>query len=304
MDKELLISLETLEQHILKAIVTISEHISLGDNKELISENQFGDTQLEIDLVAEKILDKTLQESKLVKYYLSEENPQLVLAGGDKFIVTFDPLDGSSIVNVNWAVGTIWAIWPVENDLIGQTPRKILSSGIALYGPKTTVVKYDANSQNVVELTYKRIENDRYEWIKTKDIIKITEKTKIFAPANLRATGDSPSYNALFEFWKSNKYTLRYSGGLVPDVYQIFIRQNGVFANPTSELAPAKLRFLYEIAPIAFLIEKAGGSSTDGDRSIMDIEVKNYVMKGPLCVGSSEEVQRFIDYLKKFSRSG
>jgi len=271
----------------------IAELLAFEDTNHTDDHNHFGDKQLKIDVLSDELIFSNLRSSKLVKYALSEEKPELHDMGGQQFIVSFDPLDGSSIIDVNWAVGTIYAIWPVDNDLIGQTPKQILTSGIALYGPRTTVVKYNATTEQVEELTLKKVSQDKSAWIQTKGNIQIAGKTKIFAPANLRATSDNKHYEELFEFWRKNKYTLRYSGGLVPDVYQIFIRGNGVFSNPSSEAAPAKLRFLYEVAPVAFLIEKAGGKSSDGKHSILDIEVESYVMRNALCIGSSEEVARY-----------
>lgn len=254
MNSDQLSQLNVVEQYILKSIEQISELLSHEDTTHIEESNHFGDKQLKIDVLSDEIIFSNLRASKLVKYALSEEKPKLHDMEGQQFIVTFDPLDGSSIIDVNWSVGTIYAVWPVDNDLIGQTPRQILTSGIALYGPRTTVVKYNAGTQQVEELTLKQ-----KTWVQTKANIQIAAKTKIFAPANLRATSDNKQYEELFEFWRKNKYTLRYSGGLVPDVYQIFIRGNGVFSNPSSEAAPAKLRFLYEVAPVSFIIEKAGG---------------------------------------------
>jgi len=286
-----------LESFILKAIAEVSELVEYEETHHIGGENHFGDQQLKIDVLSDEIIFSNLRESQLVKYALSEEKPELHDMSGMQFIVTFDPLDGSSIIDVNWTVGTIYAIWPNENKLLGQTPSQIVSSGIAMYGPRTTVVKYNVEKERVEELTLKTNEVGKKEWCRTKDQLKIAPKTKIFAPANLRATSDNKQYEELFEYWRSNEYTLRYSGGLVPDIYQIFLRGNGVFSNPASEAAPAKLRFLYEVAPISFLVEKAGGKSTDGTRSIMDIEVVSYVMRNTLCVGSEEEVQRFVRML-------
>ena len=100
----------------------------------------------------------------------------------------------------------------------------------------------------------------------TKENIKIEQKTKLFAPANLRAVNEHAPYKKLVDYWISNKYTLRYSilkliinnnnsytGGMVPDIYQIFIKGSGIFANPVTKESPAKLRYLYEVAPLAFL---------------------------------------------------
>lgn len=286
--------LKVLETYILKAIQEIAELIAYGETDHTESSNQFGDKQLQLDVLSDQIMFTNLRNSQRVKYALSEEEPVPQDMGGEQFIVTFDPLDGSSIVDVNWAVGTIWAIWPSEdNKLIGYTGHKILSSGIAVYGPRTTVVKFNTDNEKVQELTLKKDEKGQRVWQVTKEELKVAPKTKIFAPANLRATSDNKAYNELFEFWKSSKYTLRYTGGLVPDISQILVRGNGVFANASSENAPAKLRFLYEVAPVSFLVEKAGGKSTDGKKSILDTEVVSYVMKGTLCLGSTEEVDRY-----------
>jgi len=293
MEKDLLKSVKTLESFILRSIEEISELVAYEDASHIGHSNQFGDKQLKIDVLSDEIIFLFLRSSKLVKYALSEEKPELHDMGGQQFIVTFDPLDGSSIIDVNWAVGTIYAIWPNDNNLIGQTPRQIFTSGIAVYGPRTTVVHYNVETEQVEELTLRKDDEGKTFWSKTKDNIQIAAKTKIFAPANLRSTADNKEYEELFEYWRKKQFTLRYSGGLVPDIYQIFLRGNGVFSNPTSQSAPAKLRFLYEVAPCAFLIEKAGGKSTNGAQSILDIAVESYVMRGPLCIGSSEEVDRF-----------
>jgi len=286
--------LKVVESYILKAIEEIAELIAYGETHHTDTSNHFGDKQLQLDVLSDEIMFTNLRNSQRVKYALSEEEPVPQDMGGEQFIVTFDPLDGSSIVDVNWAVGTIFAIWPSEsNKLIGYTGHKIVSSGIAIYGPRTTVVKYNVENEKVQELTLKKNEKGEHVWQTTKEELKIAEKTKIFAPANLRATSDNSAYNELFEFWKSNKYTLRYTGGLVPDISQILIRGNGVFSNASSEGAPAKLRFLYEVAPVSFLVEKAGGKSTDGKKSILDVEVVSYVMKSTLCLGSAEEVDRY-----------
>jgi len=293
MDKGQLTQLKVVEDQILDAVAEIAELIAYEDTQYIGHRNEFGDKQLKIDVLSDEIIFMNLKASKLVKYALSEEKPELHDMGGEGFNVTFDPLDGSSIIDVNWAVGTIFAIWPGDNNLIGQTPRSIVSAGIAVYGPRTTVVKYNAENGFVEELTLKKDAEGKTFWSKTKDKIHIAEKTKIFAPANLRATSDNKNYEELFEYWRKSKYTLRYSGGLVPDIYQIFVRGNGVFSNPTSESAPAKLRFLYEVAPCAFLMEKAGGKSTNGQESIMDIKTESYVQRSALCLGSEEEVRRF-----------
>merc|ERR1711869_103379 len=93
--------------------------------------------------------------------------------------------------------------------------------------------------------------------------------------------------------------TLRYSGGLVPDIYQQFTKNQGVFANPTSDASPAKLRLAFEAAPFGLLVEKAGGKTSDGvsGGSILDIQINGIDQRTPLAIGSAKEVDRFNEVL-------
>merc|ERR1719359_2501974 len=95
----------------------------------------------------------------------------------------------------------------------------------------------------------------------------------------------------------TNRYTLRYTGGLVPDICQQFTKRQGVFANPTSASSPAKLRLAFEAAPFGLLVEAAGGKTSDGvsGASILDMKITGIDQRTPLCIGSSNEVDRFND---------
>ena len=121
------------------------------------------------------------------------------------------------------------------------------------------------------------------------------QESKVFSPANLRACQEDQGYANLVNYWKQNKYTLRYTGGLVPDVYQCFTKEMGVFSNPTSKASPAKLRVAFEVAPFALLVEKAGGKTSDAvtGGSCLDIRINGVDQRTAGCFGSANEVDRF-----------
>lgn len=140
-----------------------------------------------------------------------------------------------------------------------------------------------------------RAPTDVEGWLCSRERCEIAKQSKIFAPANMRAAQELPQYAALLDYWMSNRYTLRYSGGLVPDICQQFTKKMGVFANPTSEGSPAKLRLAFEAAPFGFLVEKAGGKTSDGisGGSVLDVQITGIDQRTPLCIGSADEVDRF-----------
>merc|ERR1719408_314496 len=115
----------------------------------------------------------------------------------------------------------------------------------------------------------------------------------------MRAAKEVEGYRKLIDHYMDQKFTLRYTGGLVPDVCQQFTKKQGVFTNPTSKSSPAKLRLAFEAAPFGLLVEKAGGKTSDGvtGKSILDTEITGIDQRTPLCIGSAKEVERFNDVL-------
>jgi len=270
--------------------------------------NVFGDSQLEVDLKTDAVIFDALRNSGVVHIGSSEESPIEVTCGGhgDGFSVAFDPLDGSSIIDVNFAVGSIFGIWK-GSGLINRVGRDQCAAMVAQYGPRVTVALAISNEftksgeRLALELTMHDL-----EWIVSKPKLSIASKAKTFAPGNLRATADNQAYQRLVSYWIDNKYTLRYSGGLVPDVYHILIKGEGVLSNASSPKARAKLRLLFEAAPIAFIVEAAGGnscacSSEAGEittaTSILDVVISDLDKRIGVCYGSSEEVQRFVSHI-------
>ena len=110
------------------------------------------------------------------------------------------------------------------------------------------------------------------QWLKTNEFTTIGEG-KLIAPGNLRATQDNEGYADLFNYWLQNTYQLRYTGGMVPDVNQLMVKGKGVFVNVASKNTKSKLRMLYEVAPMGYLIEKAGGKTSEGEKSVLDVPI-------------------------------
>jgi sedoheptulose-bisphosphatase len=275
------------------------------------SANTFGDAQLSVDVIADEIMWEVAKGSEVVAYGASEEEPEIVKCNPKgEYTICWDPLDGSSIVDNNWAVGTIIGVWGSksgkgDDGLLGATGRDQVTSLVALYGPRTTVAV--ALDDGVYEFSYGctpegcMLEDGTYEpWICSRAKIEVAKDCRIFSPANLRAAKEVAGYKRLVEHYMDDKYTLRYSGGLVPDIYQQFTKNQGVFANPTSDSSPAKLRLAFEAAPFGLLVEKAGGKTSDGvtGGSILDVEITAVDQRTALCIGSANEVDRFNEYLE------
>ena len=132
------------------------------------------------------------------------------------------------------------------------------------------------------------------QWLKSNEFTTISEG-KLIAPGNLRATQDNKGYADLFNFWMQNTYQLRYTGGFVADVNQLMVKGKGVFVNVASVNTKSKLRMLYEVAPLAYLIEKAGGKASDGEQSPLDVTITHTEQTSQVAYGSRNEVDRFED---------
>ncbi|EME26278.1 Sedoheptulose-1,7-bisphosphatase, chloroplastic [Galdieria sulphuraria] len=261
----------------------------------LSSVNTFGDQQLQIDVLADQVIEKALQKSGVVESICSEERSKERPCGGTGFAVAYDPLDGSSIIDTNFAVGTIFGILK-GGSFIGHRGREWTAAGCFVYGPRTELTLAVADEEYAHQFIC--IPQDSKDatvlgrW-KRNRVFKTIESGKLFAPGNLRSTVDNSGYQKLVNYWMSNKYQLRYTGGMVPDVNQLLIKGKGVFCNPASISSPAKLRLLFECIPLAFLIEKAGGRSSNGNISLLDIPVNETEERCQVCYGAKEEVERF-----------
>lgn len=275
------------------------------------TQNKSGDDQLHLDIDCDNAVFDAIRKSSVFLIAASEETPVETIVGSEEgenkgsFSIGFDPLDGSSIIDANFSVGSIFGIWPGKG-VLGRTGREQVASAVTLYGPRTTLcIALPSSSTSLgndivfeVTLTSKDgVESNA--WEVSREEIKIQPSGKVFAPGNLRACNDNKKYNDLIQHWISERYTLRYTGGMVPDVYHIFAKSKGVFSNVSSEKAKAKLRLLYEVAPMGLIVEAAGGMTTHEahDGSVLDEKIDDLDRRLGVCFGSVDEVAKYKQFM-------
>jgi len=270
------------------------------------SSNTFGDDQLNVDVLAENLIRDAIASVPSIVTASSEEDPiekpayRGASASDEKYTIAFDPLDGSSIIGPNWTVGTIIGIWDGTSAVSNTaTPRaRQVASILGVLGPRMSAVvavrvheSGDSGSGNVFECAL--TDDGTVEVLRPRVTLTPASKTRYFAPANLRCAAENEKYAALVNHYITQRYTLRYSGGLVPDVYHALVKGHGIYTSPVTEKSPAKLRRLYELAPIALLVECAGGvalDSADGTH-VLDRPVKDTDERGGLVCGNKEDVE-------------
>lgn len=275
---------------IIDTVKEIAVAVKFGELGKAGSENVFGEQQLALDVLSNDIFMNHMKKNPLVGLIASEELDGEEKLGDGQYAVCADPLDGSSLVDVNLAIGTVVGVYKTSS-FIGVKGEQQLASLAAVYGPRTTFLI--TVRKGVAEFRMDRDGN----FFMTKDNFKVGEG-KMFAPGNLRACKFSKAYQDLVNYWCEQQYTLRYSGGMVPDVNQIILKGKGIFAYPGySEEPHGKLRLLFECAPMALLMEQAYGAASDGQIRILEKRVDSIDQRTPIFIGSSEEVQRCQRYL-------
>lgn len=291
-----------------------SHHVSLAGTA-----NAFGDDQLNVDVISESLIRDCLAACPAVVTASSEEDPVERPVhhhphssaeedrGGDnsreRYTVAFDPLDGSSIIAPNWSVGTIIGIWEGESAL-GQDPsRKQVAAILGVHGPRTTAVvavRLPGSTETVCFEVGLSSEEGVVGVAGTQMIrpsVRLTAaapyRTRYFAPANLRAAADDERYMKLVTHYIENKYTLRYSGGLVPDVVHALVKGHGIYLSPVTAQSKAKLRKLFELFPVALILESAGGQAIDPATGldILSQGIDECDARGGLICGNSEDVE-------------
>lgn len=251
------------------------------------SRNQFGEDQVKLDVLSDDIIRSHLTESRLVHSFVSEEQDQEIKLDADApFSVVYDPLDGSSLVDVNFAVGSIFGVYK-NGSVIGKKPRDQVAALYVLYGPRTTL------TYSTGEGVHEFLLNDVGEFVLLREFVTIEPDAKNYSPGNLRAIKDNPAYGETMNRWLRDELTLRYSGCMVADVHHIFSKGQGVFTNVGGKKYPdGKLRLVFECGPLAFLALHAGGKASDGTQLILDKSIGALDQRTPIIIGSAHEVDR------------
>lgn len=254
--------------------------------------NQFGEEQQKLDVLSDDIIAHHLKESGFVASFCSEERDQIVeLDSMAPYSVAFDPLDGSSLVDANFAIGSIFGIYG-GNTFIGRTPRHQVAAMYALYGPRTLFVYAASDGAHMFIL------NEVGEFILLRENLGIADDAKTFSPGNLSAANDTAAFAATLQLWISEEMTLRYSGCMVADVHHILSKGQGIFANVAGGKYPqGKLRLLFECGPFAHIVEQAGGKASTGAAAVLDTTITSVDQRSPIIIGSQKEVKRLEEAL-------
>lgn len=275
-----------------------------------LDENIQGETQKKLDVISNQLIKDILLESGLVRAIASEEEDSIVAGDPNgRYLVCFDPLDGSSNIDINSLVGTIFSIMEVPEGMEGASEEMFLQPGTAqvaagyvLYGPSTQLALTTGNGVRLYTL-----DNTIGEFLLTKDKMSISEDTQEFAinmsnqrfwePAMQTYIGDLIQGTT---GPREKSFNMRWIAAMVGDVHRVLCR-GGIFTYPADNKNPAKpykLRLMYEANPMSFLVEQAGGLSSTGYERIMEIQPQEIHQRVAVILGSKNEVTTCLSYHK------
>ena len=303
-----------LLNNIVTACKQISHLVNQGDLVGILgsaeSENVQGEVQKKLDIITHDIMVNALNWTGQLAGMASEEVDNIIaipeVYPKGKYLVLFDPLDGSSNIDLNLTVGTIFSILryaeggePTVEDFLRPGTEQVCA-GFVLYGPSTMMVLTTGHGVNGFTL-----DQDIGEFILTHPTIRIPEEASEFAinMSNQRFW-EKPVQRYVEECLqgvegpRGKDFNMRWLASLVAEVYRILTR-GGIFMYPYDFKDPSKagrLRLLYEANPMAFIIEQAGGACSTGRERILDIKPTEIHQRVPLVLGSKKEVERIVKY--------
>ena len=297
---------------IASSCISISDAVRKGALANILGSagtgNVQGETQQKLDIFANELLLKSNENTGRLAAMASEENEEIYptqISSGN-YLLLFDPLDGSSNIDVNVSIGTIFSILEkkssdqvCEQDFL-QPGSEQVAAGYVLYGPQTILVLTTGSGVNMFTL-----DQENQQFLLTNENIQIPKDTKEFAinMSNMRHWA-SPVGRYVNECLagstgiRKKDFNMRWIASMVADVHRILIR-GGVFMYPWDQREPnkpGKLRLMYEANPMSFLIEQAGGSSTNGKSRILTIQPSQLHERVSVILGSENEVNLIMNY--------
>lgn len=292
---------------VVSACINISTQVRLGALSGILGEagssNIQGEDQKKLDLIANDLLIQTLSQNTAVAAIASEEEEHFVALHDDgRYLVLFDPLDGSSNIDVNISIGTIFSILqkPVGAltiDSFLQQGSRQLAAGYVLYGPQTLLVLTFKHGVYVFTL------NQNNEFILTRENPTVPTQSNEFAiNASNQRHWQAPIQQYIAELLagsdgvRRKNYNMRWVASMVAEVHRILMR-GGVFLYPKDNRNPekaGKLRLMYEANPLSLIITQAGGNAHNAQQNILDIQPQSLHQRIAVILGSAEECDHIL----------
>ena len=305
---ELILLIRTLLAGCKEISFRVSQGALAGVLGSTLSENVQGETQKKLDVISNQILKDILKESGYVKAISSEEEDDVVACHPDgKYLVSFDPLDGSSNTEINSLIGTIFSIshapqWmePDDPSAFLQPGTQMVAAGYVLYGPSTMLAMTTGRGTHIYTL-----DKTHGGFLLTHPNIEVPTETKEFAiNASNQRHWEAPMQSYITDLLagedgpRGKDYNMRWVAAMVGDIHRVLCR-GGIFMYPFDKRNPAKpgkLRLLYEANPMAFLMEQAGGLASTGECRIMEVMPTEIHQRVPVIIGSKDEVEACLSY--------
>lgn len=260
------------------------------------STNNTGDDQQKLDVLANIRFTRALAKGGEVCALISEEEESFTdLNNNGKYVIAIDPLDGSSNIDVNVSIGTIFSVYrrksavgtPISQEDILQKGSEQVAAGYILYGSSTMLVYTTGHGVNC--FTY---EPSLGEYFLSNERLTMPEDGKIYSINEGSANSFSEGVKNYVQYCKDSKYTARYIGSLVADFHRNMLK-GGIYIYPATAKDPkGKLRLMYECNALAFVAEQAGGKATDGNQRILDVQPTSLHQRVPFYVGSKKMVEK------------
>ena len=259
------------------------------------SENVQGEEQQKLDVIADDIMIAALSACPNVSVLGSEEDDHLIYTGNEastRYAVLFDPLDGSSNLDIAGSVGTIFSIFKVEGsgDYTLQAGNEQAAAGYVLYGSSTVMVLTAGTGVHMFVL-----DTALGEFIRVAHGLTIPSKGKTYSVNEANEGSFPEGYRNYLAACHAKGYSGRYAGAMVGDVHRLLLK-GGVFLYPPTGKAPnGKLRLMYECNPMGKVVVDAGGLAETGQGAILDVAPQELHQRVPVIVGSPDDVRDVVD---------